>query len=776
MSSKTPIEASDNVTQELAEQGWLQQFLAWSIPFNIAFALLEAIAYMMTRDLPTGLTSFVLVVCTAILIMAYGWVRQGDWERAALLVSVGFLGGDVIIVLLQPHLALPLAFIPLLAVTLALPYIAGVELRRLILLAWITTVIVMTVGTLISRVSILPPWFLMGFRFASVTATTTLIMLLLWQFSSRLTSMLAHTHEAEARYSRAAKGANDGLWDWDLVSNRIYFSPRWKEMIGYGESDFGNNPDAWLNLIYEEDRARVKAEIEVHLDGLTPQFESEYRILCADGRYRWMLARGLAVRNHTGRAQQMAGSQTDISRQKQVESQLQFAALHDDLTGLPNRRHFVERLRRTILAAKRDTTRLFAVLFLDLDHFKFVNDSMGHTVGDELLIAVGQRLQSCLRPGDMLARLGGDEFTVLLEDLAEPQEASRIAADIRNILTQPFVIRGTELFTSISIGITLNNTWFRQSEEILRDADSALSHAKAQGKARWVVFDETMHADAIQRLDLQSGMRRALQGGEFIVNYQPIISLSAGRLIGFEALVRWQHPERGKVPPDEFLPLAEETGLLAAIDSHVLRTACRQVALWQQAYPHQNLLININVSAQIFALPDFIELVRDTIRETGLLPGSLRLELTESIIMSKVPDAAARLDRLHDMGVVLQVDDFGTGYSSLSKLHQFPIDGLKVDRMFMARVRASNDHVPIIDTIMTLAQSMGLTVTAEGIENEAQLGYCRSHNCHYGQGHLFATALEMEAATAVCAGYRPWADYFAKEATVARVRSGEFSP
>lgn len=769
------MQALDENTREPAEKGWLQQFLAWMIPFNLAFALLEAIGFALTRDFPTGLTAFVLLVCTGILVLAYRWVRQGDWERAAMLVSAGLLGADVIIVLLQPHFSLPLAFIPLLAVTLSLPYVSGNELRRLILLAWFTTLVVMTVGLLVTRVSILPPWFQMGFRFASVTATTTLIMLLLWQFSSRLTTMLAQTHEAEARYIRAAKGANDGLWDWDLVSNRIYFSPRWKEMLGYQETLVGNSPDTWFTLIHEEDRSRVQAELAVHLDGLTPQFESEYRILCADGQYRWMLARGLAGRDSAGRAQQLAGSQTDITRQKQVESQLQFAALHDDLTGLPNRRHFVERLRRTIATAKRDSNQIFAVLFLDLDHFKFVNDSMGHTVGDELLIAVGQRLQSCLLPSDMLARLGGDEFTVLLEDLPNAQEASRIAAEIRNALTLPFVIRGTEIFTSISIGITLNTTWFRQSEEILRDADSALSHAKAQGKARWVVFDETMHADAIQRLDLQSGMRRALQAGEFVVHYQPIISLSTGRLIGFEALVRWAHPERGKVAPDDFLPLAEETGLLASIDSHVLRSACRQVSRWQQQFPHQNLLINVNVSAQLFALPDFIELVRDTIRETGLLPGTLRLELTESIIMSKVPDAAARLDRLHDMGVVLQVDDFGTGYSSLSKLHQFPIDGLKVDRMFMARVRAGNDHVPIIDTIMTLAQSMGLTVTAEGIENEAQLGYCRSHNCHYGQGHLFASALESEAASAICAGYRPWADYFGKENNISRLRTGEFS-
>jgi diguanylate cyclase (GGDEF)-like protein/PAS domain S-box-containing protein len=777
VSSRTPVEAPapEVVSQELAEQGWLHQFLAWIIPFNLAFAVLEGIVYAVVRDLPTGLTSFVLIVCTGLLLVAYRWVRQGNWVRAAMLVSAGLLGADVIIVFLQPHLALPLAFIPLLAVTLSLPYIEGNELRHLILLAWLTTIIVTAAGFLVPENSVVPQWFLIGFRFASVTATSTLIMLLLWQFRSRLTAMLTKTHEAEARYSRAAKGANDGLWDWELTGNRIYFSPRWKEMLGYDESNIGATPEAWFTLIHEEDRARVQAEIAVHLDGLTPQFESEYRIQCADGRYRWMLARGLAVRNGDGRAEQMAGSQTDITRQKQVESQLQFAALHDDLTGLPNRRHFVEKLRRTIQAAKREPERIFAVLFLDLDHFKFVNDSMGHTVGDELLIAVGQRLQNCLRPGDMLARLGGDEFTVLLEDLEEPQEASKIATQIRNALSLPFIIRGTELFTSISIGITLNTTWFRQSEEILRDADSALSHAKAQGKARWVVFDETMHADAIQRLELQSGMRRALQIGEFITHYQPIISLSTGRLIGFEALVRWNHPERGKVAPDDFLPLAEETGLLASIDSHVLRTSCYQVAQWQQRYSPQHLLINVNVSAQLFALPDFIDLVRDTIRETGLLPGTLRLELTESIIMSKVPDAAARLDRLHDMGVVLQVDDFGTGYSSLSKLHQFPIDGLKVDRMFMARVRASHDHVPIIDTIMTLAQSMGLTVTAEGIENEAQLGYCRAHNCHYGQGHLFAAALEAEAATTVCAGYRPWSDLFPKESRSIRLRNGEFS-
>ena len=367
---------------------------------------------------------------------------------------------------------------------------------------------------------------------------------------ARISTLLSHKRaeeslrESEERYALAVLGANEGLWDWNLKTNQFYYSPRWKSMLGCEENEIQTSPDEWFNRIHPEDRVRVKDEMAAHHGGLTPHFENEHRMLHKDGTYRWMLARGIAVRDAQGKAYRMAGSQTDITEGK----------VADVLTGLPNRILFMDRLGRSVERAKYRKGYLFAVFFLDLDRFKVVNDSLGHLIGDQLLIATARRLQTCLHTGDTIARLGGDEFSILVDDIREVSDATRIAERIERQLALPFNINGHEVFTTASIGIALSSSGYERPEDLLRDADTAMYRAKALGKARYEVFDTAMRERAVARLQLETDLRRALEREEFRVYYQLIVSLDDGRISGCEALLRWQHPKRGLISPSEFIP------------------------------------------------------------------------------------------------------------------------------------------------------------------------------------------------------------------------------
>src|SRR5213080_1807382 len=457
---------------------------------------------------------------------------------------------------------------------------------------------------------------------------------------ARIGTQLSHEHaqealrESEERYALAARGANDGLWDWDIQTGRVYYSPRWKAMLGWGENEIGDNPEEWFNRIHDADRQRVQEEIAAHRNGSTPHFESEHRMLHKDGTFRWMLNRGLAVFDDSGKTLRMAGSQTDITERK----------VSDPLTGLPNRLLFIDRLGRLIKHAKRRKDILFAVLFLDLDGFKMINDSMGHLIGDQLLLGVANRLEKCLRSTDTVARLGesftvarlgGDEFTVLLDDLKDPNDAKRAAERLMKALTAPFVLGGKEVFTSVSIGIALSNPAYEQPEDILRDADTAMYRAKSLGKARYEVFDADMRAGVMARWQLETDLRRALERGEFQNFYQPIVALDSGEIAGFEALSRWQHPTRGLLGPNEFIPVAEETGLIRELGWWNLREACRQISEWRAgSLANRHLTISVNLSAKQFLQPNLVEDIRKLLNELALPPEALKLEITESTVMT----------------------------------------------------------------------------------------------------------------------------------------------
>jgi diguanylate cyclase (GGDEF)-like protein len=409
----------------------------------------------------------------------------------------------------------------------------------------------------------------------------------------------------------------------------------------------------------------------------------------------------------------------------------------------------MEQLEIAIERAKQNSDYVFALLFLDLDRFKLVNDSLGHMLGDQLLIAIANRLKTCVGAKDTIARLGGDEFTILLEDVKDLDRATQVADRICQELSLPFNLSGHEVFTSVSIGIAISTFGYNRAEDLLRDADTTMYRAKSTGKARYEVFDRAMQNQAMARLQLEIDLRWALERQELHVYYQPIMSLNNSRIAGFEALVRWQHPQRGWISPTEFIPVAEEAGLIVPLGWWVLREACSQIRAWQQLPTDLPLTISVNISGKQFAQPNLVKEIQQILQETGLDASSLKLEITESVLVDKTEAAVAILKQLKALGIGLSIDDFGTGYSSLSYLHQMPIDTLKIDRSFVNNVDCDPEKIEIIRTIVGLAWNLGMNVVAEGVETKKQMYQLRALKCDYGQGYFFSRPVDAKAATAL---------------------------
>ncbi|MCP4421924.1 MAG: EAL domain-containing protein [Chloroflexi bacterium] len=546
--------------------------------------------------------------------------------------------------------------------------------------------------------------------------------------------------ESEERYALVARGVNDGLWDWNLTTDKIYYAPRWRSMLGYDpHTDIGNSPDEWFNRIHSDDRIRLRRELDAHLAGLTDHFKIEYRVLHKDGAYRWMLCRGLSVYGPDGRAYRMVGSQTDVTRRKAAEDKLRHDALHDTLTGLPNRALFVEHLERAIVQAKRRQSYLFAVLFLDLDRFKIINDSQGHLVGDQLLIAVAHRLQICLRANDTLARFGGDEFVILLDGVRDVDEAQHIASRIQHELSLPFNLGEMQIFTSASIGITVSTRKYEYTEDLLRDADTAMYQAKAKGKARYALFETGQFDHAVIRWQMETALRQALEQQEFIVYYQPIVSLVSGRIVGVEALLRWQHPQDGLLLPKTFISLAEETGLIVPIGGWLLRVACAQIRHWHRA-GYAPLRVAVNISPRQVRDQNLVSLIKKVLAESGMPPQFLELEIVENTIVKNndfaIESAIESLHELRTMGVQISIDDFGLG-SSLICLKRLPLDTLKIDQSFVGGMLDNKGDATIVAAIIDMAHSLNLKVVAEGVETEEQLSFLRIRQSDEVQGYLF---------------------------------------
>jgi diguanylate cyclase (GGDEF)-like protein/PAS domain S-box-containing protein len=586
---------------------------------------------------------------------------------------------------------------------------------------------------------------------------------LLWHDVTERTRAEHTLKRSEERLALAAEGANDGLWEWDLGRQEFYFSGRWRAMIGLPASaGIGRpeewsigRPEEWIDRVHADDIVQLQEALEAHLSGKTDLFQHEHRIRHEDGTYRRFLCRGVAVRGAGRRSARIAGSLTDTTERTIAQERLRSAGFLDPLTGLCNRAVFVERVGRRLDEVKqRPGGSRFAALYLDLDRFKVVNDSLGHPVGDELLTAVSRRLESCLRQGDILARLGGDEFAILLHALGDEQQANAIAFRIQEALSAPFSIGGREVFTSASIGIAFGLAQYANADEIMRDADTAMYHAKARGKARHELFDADMHARARDRLALENDLRHAVHSNDFEVHYQPIVSLASGMCVGFESLVRWTRNGE-KISPAKFIPIAEELGLIEPIGTWVLQQACRTFADWQRRFPAGGLdCITVNVSSRQLMQQNFPFIVEQAVHKAGLKPCDLRLEITETALMDNANMAAEVLRELRDFGVKIYLDDFGTGYSSLSHLHKLPVDALKIDCSFVKSLLLP-DRPPIVESILALARTLNTRVVAEGIESDVQARELERLGCTHAQGFLFSRPLPTRAVEEILLANQP---------------------
>ena len=560
--------------------------------------------------------------------------------------------------------------------------------------------------------------------------------------------------DSEERYALAAMGANDGLWDWDLRSGQCHFSPRWKVMSGYEDDEIGSSPEEWLSKVHPDDADRVRLDLNASVEGVSRHFESEYRLKHRDGTYRWMLSRGMAVRDGDNTAYRMAGSQTDITESKWIAEQLQRDAFYDPLTKLPNRALFMDRLGHAVTRGKRLKSYNFGVLFLDLDRFKLINDTLGHSVGDDLLVQTAERIGRFIRPGDTLARLGGDEFVILLEDIKEVGCTIFVAERIKKLLGEPFCLDGREVFTTASVGIAVSSGKYDRPEELLRDADIAMYRAKAEGRGSYVMFDPSMQKATAELMRLENDLRRALERNEFRMFYQPIVDLDTNRLASLEALIRWQHPTRGLISPGTFIPIAEETGLIIPIGEWALYDVCRKMRTWHDQ--GADVRVAVNLSTRQLRDKNFPSLLRKILDETRVDPGDLDLEITESAVINDWDVVVATLSALQELGVRLCLDDFGTGYSSLSYLHRLPVSKLKIDRSFLQKMESSSEHSGIIRAILDLANTLKMEVVAEGIETQGQLAQLKEMKCKLGQGYLFAKPQdEQTVASLIPMGHRP---------------------
>jgi diguanylate cyclase (GGDEF)-like protein/PAS domain S-box-containing protein len=535
----------------------------------------------------------------------------------------------------------------------------------------------------------------------------------------------------------------------DTIPDQIYFKDRNSRFTRINPAEakvFGlSSPSEAVGLsdfdFFSAEHAAqaFRAEQEIVKTGL-PLVGVEEKETKPDGSVRWVSTTKMPLRNTEGRIIGTFGVSRDITQRKYFEEQLARQAFYDLLTQLPNRALFMNRLQHLLRRNEgSESGRLFAVLYLDIDRFKGINDSLGHQAGDDLLRQIARRLQGCVRASDTLARLGGDEFTALLEHIQSEVDATRVAAKINQELSAPFLVGESEVFASASIGIAFSSSHYKQPEDMLRDADTAMYRAKSDGRSRHQVFDLAMHERSVSLMRLETDLRRAIERQELVAFYQPVVDMTTQTLRGFEALVRWQHPTRGLLTPDVFVPVAEDTGIICAIGKWILTESCRQMRVWQERYPRTPALhVSVNVSTRQLAEAHLPEQVLGILAETGLDPSSLSLEITESALMQNVATSAAVLQRLHDMALRIYIDDFGTGYSSLSYLQNLPIDALKVDRSFVTRLDGAHAHAEIVRTIVSLAQNLGMGVIAEGVETLAQANALCALNCTLAQGFLFS--------------------------------------
>lgn len=574
---------------------------------------------------------------------------------------------------------------------------------------------------------------------------------------NRISMMLAVTQDITARkqaeedlrasderYALVERAVNDGIWDWNVLSGEVFYSRRLRELIGHGEDE----PAIGIAVLYErlhpDDAEATVAAFERHVETGEP-LDVTCRMHAGNDRWRWFRIRGESVRAECGAVTRTAGSLADITSQRTAEEELASAALTDKLTGLPNRNLFLDRLRGAMARARRHGGN-YAVMFLDFDRFKVINDSFGHDVGDELLRQIAGRLQVQLRAVDTAGRFGGDEFVLLFEQVAEARDAVVLAERILAALAEPFRVKPHVVRSTASIGVVLGTTEYERGEDVLRDADTAMYEAKRAGKARFVMFDEAMHASVQRRARLESDLHRAIENDQLSLVHQPIVSLASGEISGVEALVRWRHPEFGPVPPSEFIPVAQESDLILRIGEWVMQQACRDYAEWRRRLgPMAPGYVNINLARRQFAYPGLFETLERALSANGLEPQHVQLEVTEEAFAGDADEAVELMRRFKAAGFKLAIDDFGSGSSTFAAVHQFPVDAIKVDRTLLAEIEDSVGDAALLHGLTVMGRNLGIAIVAEGIERGRQARAALELGCHYAQGYFFAKPMDAEA-------------------------------
>jgi diguanylate cyclase (GGDEF)-like protein/PAS domain S-box-containing protein len=552
--------------------------------------------------------------------------------------------------------------------------------------------------------------------------------------------------DSETKYRLTTEVTSDGIWLWDLQSDRIEYSPRWKSMVGYSEAEINHHPVEWLMRVHPTDIKQLKTYLAACSQGKLERFTMEYSLLHRDGQYRLMRCNCIAVTDSDGVVSHLIGAQSDLTQEKQIRARLNYGVNHDFLTQLPNRQLFIEKLQE-LSQLEKHPDYSFGVLCLDLDRFKNINHNFGDVIGDRILVEIVRKLESCLRPQDILARLGGDEFGVLLTSFPGEDRPAAIAAQIQQQLSAPIKIAEYSILVSISIGISTPDTndlpenVTNQLLQSLQNAEIAMYQAKARGQACNKVFESQLHLQHLEKNRSEDDLRRALEQDQFVLYYQPLMQLTDRQLVGFEALIRWEHPILGLVPPGDFIPLAEATGLITPIGWWVLRSACEQMVQWHKNSSAKSIFISVNITGKQFSQPYAGDIIAQILTETGLNPRCLKLEITESEIIENIAFVLPTVERLKSLGVQLSMDDFGTGYSSLSYLHCLPIDTLKIDRSFIQRMDSDRHQLELVKTIIKLAEVFDLDLVAEGIETETQCAELIKLRCKYGQGYLFSHPL-----------------------------------
>ena len=569
----------------------------------------------------------------------------------------------------------------------------------------------------------------------------------------RQLSLKTSAAEARDRYDLVARATLDGMWDWDITRNTVYYSPRWQYIVGLPEKDHHSSLIHWLDRVHPEDRPTVDAELQRHIDGVSSRFRNEHRVRHGDNSWRWVVVRGLAHRLGDGTCVRMAGSLMDITKDR----------TSDPLTGLPNRVSLHERLSYLIRRGAETQRWHFAVMFLDVDRFKHINDRHGHLTGDAMLKAVAHRLQHLieeLRPGSesMVARFAGDEFVILLDDVQDSMEAQEIATKIKALFETPLSCSEDTIQATLSIGIAMARPELITPERFLQNSDLAMYRAKVLGHGLSVLFDPSMQKETTVRLELEAGLRKETLREQLEARYQPQVDFHTGQLIGCEALIRWRHPRRGLLSPADFIGLAEEIGAVGLIDRWVLETACEQLAIWRKNFAANALKISVNVSAQHLGDGSLKRAVQSCLQRFELPASALCLEVTESVLISDSTGGLSAMQELRAMGVELHMDDFGSGYSSFRQLCELPFDVLKIDRSFLQKIPEDEQATTVVEGIIGLAHTMKLKVIAEGVETQRQSDVLCAAGCDYGQGYLYDRPLDTPAFEAKYLGVRTTPD------------------